>query len=60
MPKVKIERDLYDKIERYAETIGYSSTQEFVIHILEREVGRLEDADSREELIKKLQGLGYI
>ena len=60
MPKVKIERDLYEKIERYAETIGYSSTEEFVTHILEREVGRLEDADSREELIKKLQGLGYI
>ncbi len=60
MPKVKIERDLYEKVKRYAETIGYSSTEEFVIHILEREVGRLEDADSREELIKKLQGLGYI
>jgi len=60
MPKVKIERDLYEKIKRYAETVGYSSTEEFVIHILEKEVSRLEEAESKEELIKRLQGLGYI
>jgi len=60
MPKVKIAKDLYEKIKRYAETVGYSSAEEFVTHILEKEVSRLEEADSKEELIKRLQGLGYI
>jgi hypothetical protein len=60
MPTVKIEKDLYEKAKRYADMIGYSSTEEFVIHLLEKEMSRLEEAGSKEELIKSLQGLGYI
>ena len=60
MPKIKIEKNLYEKVKRYANIVGYSSTEEFVIHLLEKEVSRVEDADSKEEIIKKLKGLGYI
>lgn len=60
MPKVQIEKDLYEKVKRYADMIGYSSTEEFVIHLLEKEISRLEETGSQEELIKSLQGLGYI
>jgi hypothetical protein len=31
-----------------------------VAHCLEKELAKLEDADSEEEIQKKLKGLGYI
>ncbi len=58
--KVKIDKALFDKIKRYAEMSGYSSVEEFITHCLEKEVARIEDADSEEEIKKKLKGLGYI
>lgn len=60
MAKIKIDRGLYERIERLSETAGYSSPDEFVRHCLEKEVARLEEADSEEEVKKKLKGLGYI
>jgi hypothetical protein len=57
---VKIDRDLKRKIERYARLAGYSSVDEFVTHALEKEIAKLEDADSEEEIKKRLKGLGYI
>ena len=58
--RVKIESDLWARLEEIAEQAGYSSTEEFVVHILEKTATRLEDAQSEEELRKRLQGLGYI
>ncbi len=58
--KVKLPKDLWRKIRRYAEVAGYSSAEEFVTHALEKEIAELEEADSDEEVKKKLRGLGYI
>jgi len=58
--KVKIDKALLDKITKYAEMSGYSSVDEFITHCLEKEVAKIEDADSEEEIKKKLKGLGYI
>ncbi len=58
--KVRIDKALFDKIKKYAEMSGYSSTEEFVAHCLEKEVAKIEEADSEEEIKKKLKGLGYI
>ena len=58
--KVKLEKDLVQKIKRYADVAGYASAEEFITHALEKEVAKLEDAGSEEELKKRLQGLGYI
>ena len=58
--KVKVDKDLWAKIQRYSELAGYSSADEFVLHALEKEIAQLEEADSDEEIKKKLQGLGYI
>ena len=58
--KVKIEKELMEKIKRYSELAGYSSPQEFITHALEKELAVLEDADSEEEIRKRLKGLGYI
>ena len=58
--KIRIDKDLLAKIERYAKIAGYSSADEFVRHALEKELAKLEGADSEEEIKKRLRGLGYI
>ena len=57
---VKLDKALLAKIKRYADLAGYSSADEFITHALEKEIARLETADSDEEVKKRLKGLGYI
>ncbi len=58
--KIKLDKGLLEKVKKYARLAGYSSAEEFITHCLEKEVARLEEADSEEEIKKKLEGLGYI
>jgi metal-responsive CopG/Arc/MetJ family transcriptional regulator len=58
--KVKIEKDLYTKIEKIAKIAGYSSPEELITHALEKEMAQFDDTASEEEIKKRLQGLGYI
>ena len=58
--KIKLDKDLVDRIKKYANIAGYSSPEEFITHALEKELALLEDADSEEEIKKRLKGLGYI
>ncbi len=58
--KIKLDKDLFEKVKKYARLAGYSSADEFVTHCLEKELAKLEGADSEEEIQKKLKGLGYI
>jgi len=57
---VKLDKELVQRIERYSQIAGYSSPAEFITHAIEKELLLLEDADSEEEIRKRLQGLGYI
>jgi metal-responsive CopG/Arc/MetJ family transcriptional regulator len=57
---LKLDKELLAKVKRYSELAGYSSPEEFVTHALEKELAKLEDADSEEEIKKRLKGLGYI
>jgi len=58
--KIKLDKNLMDKVKKYAKMAGYSSPEEFIIHCLEKEIAKLEESDSEEEIKKKLKGLGYI
>ena len=58
--RIKLDKDILAKVERYARLAGYSSAAEFVNHALEKELAKLEGADSEEEIKKRLRGLGYI
>ncbi len=49
-----------DKVKKYADISGYSSTEEFITHCLEKEISQLETSESEEEVKKKLKGFGYI
>jgi predicted DNA-binding protein len=57
---IKLKKELLERVERYANAAGYSGAQEFVEHIIERELAKLEDAQSDQEITEKLKGLGYI
>ena len=59
-PSIKVTKELWDRIKKCAEQSEYSSPDEFVQHVLEREVARLEDAQSDDEIARKLKGLGYL
>ncbi|MFQ5640326.1 MAG: hypothetical protein ACE5IR_20285 [bacterium] len=60
MAKIKLENELYDRIKKFADIAGYSSVEEFVTHVLEKELSQIDDSDSEEEVKKRLQGLGYL
>jgi len=57
---VKLQKATWQRVKRCAEAAGYSSPEEFVEHVLTKELAKLEDAESDEEIVKKLQGLGYL
>ena len=58
--RVALDKALLAKLERYAAMAGYSSVEEFITHVLEREIAPLESAASEEEIKKRLKGLGYL
>ena len=58
--RITLDKQLAVKVRRYAELSGYSSVEEFVTHVLEKQIASLEDAASEEEIKKRLKGLGYL
>ena len=60
MAKIKLDDELWDRVKKAAEAGGYSSPEEFVTHVLEKELSALDGAEDEEEIKKRLQGLGYI
>lgn len=58
--KIKLEPALYEKLTRAAEAAGYATTDEFIVHILEKTVADLGEAQDEDEVRKQLRGLGYI
>ena len=60
MPKVKIDKELYQKAKDFAQEIGYSSVDEYVAHLLECVVNSAQGDDADEKVREQLRGLGYI
>ncbi len=60
MAKVKIDSGLFERAKKAAEVAGYSSIEEFVIHIIETEVARHESQNTDDQVADQLRGLGYI
>jgi hypothetical protein len=58
--RVKLDPALYRKAKRYADLAGYSSVDEFIAHVVEKELSKLDSATTEEEIKKRLKGLGYI
>lgn len=60
MAKIKIESSLYDRVKKMAEQAGYASPDEFIEHMIEKELAVLEAADSDDAVTERLKGLGYL
>ena len=62
--RIKLDDELFDKVKQCAEKAGYATVNEFVSHVLEKEVTRLQgpdhSSDPEDKVKKRLQGLGYI
>jgi hypothetical protein len=67
--KVGIEPALFERAEQLARDRGYASLEDFVAHLLERELAADphggsrdggENADSRDKVLAKMRGLGYL
>jgi hypothetical protein len=61
MAKIKIDGKLYDRAKKAAETAGYSSFEEFITYIIEKELSQLEGSSEGDDAVAdQLRGLGYI
>ena len=60
MAKIKIDSNLYDRIKKAAQTVGYSNVEELIIHIIEKELANIEAAEDDSNVTERLRGLGYI
>ena len=59
---VKLDGELLKRCRQHAQDAGYSSVEEFITHVLERELKSKqgEAEKDQEEIARRLQGLGYI
>ena len=57
---VKLSKPLLDRARAVVTRAGYSSLEEFIEHAVERDLAKLEQSESKEDLIRKLKGLGYL
>lgn len=58
--KIKLDKNLLERARKFSAAAGYSSVDEFIAHLVERELANLEGAEDDEEVKKRLKGLGYI
>lgn len=57
---IQLDAALMEKVKAAAAKAGYASVDEYVAHVLERELSKNDDASNDEDVKKKLEGLGYI
>ena len=58
--KIKFEPALIERVKKIAEVAGYASHEEFIVHIIEKELAQFEGESSDDDITEKLRGLGYI
>ena len=56
---IKIDKSLLRRAAEAAGKAGYSSTEEFIEHLIEKELARTEDS-ADPSILEKLKGLGYL
>ena len=55
-PKIELDKALFARVKEYAEANGYSSPEEFVTHLIEKELGGAAAGEDP----AKIKGIGYI
>ena len=57
---IKLNSDLWRRVEEHAQKAGYSSPEEFVEHVLEKALAKDDGSASPQEVERRLKGLGYL
>ena len=62
MAKIKIDDGLFDRVKKIAQMAGYGSPEELIVHIIERELEKMEAGGTEDEqkVTEHLRGLGYL
>jgi hypothetical protein len=60
MAKIKLDAGLLERATRAAEAAGYSSVEEFVTHLIEKELAQSESDEAEKNVADRLRGLGYL
>ena len=60
MAKIKIDDHLFERIKKVSETAGYASPDEFIVHMIEKELASIETGATDQEVMNRLRGLGYL
>lgn len=56
----RIDKELYAKLQEKSGEAGYSSVDEYIIHVLETAVAGSDEDLDREQVDRQLRGLGYL
>lgn len=57
---IRLDKELYQRLQEKAGEAGYSSTDEFIVHILELASAGEDEQLDREQVDRQLRGLGYL
>lgn len=60
MSKINLDPHLYERVKKIAHAAGYASADEFIVHMIEKELAVLESAEDDAQVTERLKGLGYI
>jgi predicted DNA-binding protein len=60
MAKIRIDDALLERLKKVAQVAGYATVEEFVEHMIEKELSHLEAAADEQQVIERLKGLGYL
>ncbi len=60
MAKIKIDKNLFERLKSVTEIAGYSSVEEFVTYMIEKELEKIESDEGSKAVEEQLRGLGYI
>jgi len=58
--KIRIDKNLFDKLAEAASRAGYATTEELINHVLEREVANQQDELDQKQAEEQLRGIGYV
>ena len=59
-PKIELDKALWGRVQEHVKAAGYSSPEEFVQHVIERELVKTEKGDTAKTAAGKIRGIGYI
>ena len=59
-PRIELDENLWLRVVKSAELQGYSSPQQFIAEVLERELAKAPEGVSDQEVTRKMEELGYL